>query len=256
MTDESIGTYAMTTLSSRLLRSTTIKSYQDTLTQLALWDVPLSNLSLQLIFNRLMEVPNLNTRRKHTVACKSMFKDYEWSKQLKIPRAVPRVYDLPDEDTLRFALMLSPFELQGLLMMYGGLRCGEAAAIKAGDVKGNVLTVSKQRNKDGRLVEAKTSGQVVIPMWLAERVMVMEDRIMTPGQIRESFRRYGLKAGIHLNPHMLRHWYATMLVNRRINPEIARRQMRHADLKTTLGYYAQVKKADIDSVVSDLFEGK
>jgi integrase len=53
---------------------------------------------------------------------------------------------------------------------------------------------------------------------------------------------------------MLRRWYATMMANRRIDPEIARRQMRHAGLETTLGYYAQVSKADIDEVVTDLFD--
>lgn len=251
---ESIGDFATVTLCNRLLRQSTLDSYLQTIKLLGLWDEPVESLSLQRCYALLLDVPNINTRRKYTIALRAIFSDFAWSKQLKIPRASARVYDLPDEQTLRFVLMLCPFELQGLLMMYAGLRCGEACAVRPSDVRGNVLKVHHQRYENGRLVQAKTVGEVVIPRWLAERVSTMETRIITPGMVRESLRRYGLKANVHVSPHMLRHWYATMLVNRRINPEIARRQMRHSDLKTTLGYYAQVRKEDIDDVVSDLFD--
>ena len=62
----------------------------------------------------------------------------------KIPRGVPRHYDLPDEDTLRLALMTSPHEIRGLLMAYAGLRLGEACAITRLDVAGDRLRVDKQ----------------------------------------------------------------------------------------------------------------
>ena len=35
--------------------------------------------------------------------------------EIKIPRGVPRRYDLPDEDTLRLALTTTPHEVRGLL---------------------------------------------------------------------------------------------------------------------------------------------
>ncbi|TNM61552.1 site-specific recombinase [Streptomyces sp. NP160] len=208
----------------------------------------------QLLHRTLLSVTNPNSRRKHIIALRSLFSDIDWIKQFRIPKATARVYDLPSEETLRFTLALCPYELYGLMMMYAGLRSGEACAITRKDVKGNVLKVSAQRYDNGTLTQAKTTGEVIIPNWLADRIKVMEERTVTSGQIRESFRRYGVKTGIHLSPHMLRHWYATMMVNRRINPEIARRQMRHSDLKTTLNFYAQVSKNDIDDVVKDLFE--
>lgn len=250
---ETVGSYATTALATRLVRKSTLDSYLQTLRLLGLWHLPMEALTLQSVHTRLLEVTNTNTRRKYTVALRSVFRDLPWAKELKIPKASPRVYDLPDEDTLRFALMLTPYEIQGLLMMYAGLRCGEACAIGPNDVRGNILKVHKQRYKDGTLVQAKTVGEVVIPRWLADRVRNMEQRIITPGAVRESFRRNGKKVGIDLSPHLFRHWYATMMVNKRINPEIARQQLRHADLKTTLGFYAQVKKSDIEDVVTDLF---
>jgi integrase len=214
----------------------------------------MTDLTLHLLYQRLLLVPNLNTRRKHTVVLRSVFQDQPWIRQLRIPKASPRVYHLPTEDALRFTLTFCPYELQALLMMYAGLRCGEACVIQPSDLRGNVLRVHRQRYEDGTVVQAKTVGDVVIPQWLADRVARMGPSNCTSGAVRESLRRYGKKTGMDLSPHMLRHWYATMMVNRRINPEIARRQMRHADLKTTLGYYAQIDKADIDQVVSDLFD--
>jgi len=49
---------------------------------------------------------------------------------------VPRRYVLPDEDTLRLALMTTPHETRGLLMMYCALRLGEACAVTSRDVAG------------------------------------------------------------------------------------------------------------------------
>lgn len=249
-----VGEFALMTLRSRLLRPSTVQSYIQSLRLLGLWDLAVAELTPQVLHTSLLVVPNLNTRRKYVVALRSVFREEPWIRQFRIPKASPRIYHLPDEDTLRFTLAFCPYELQALLMMYAGLRCGEACVIQPNDLRGNVLSVHRQRYEDGTVVQAKTVGEVVIPQWLATRVATMPKTTCKPGAVRESLRRYGNKTGIDLSPHMLRHWYATMMVNRRINPEIARRQMRHSDLKTTLGYYAQVDKADIDRVVSDLFD--
>lgn len=249
-----VGEFTLSTLSSRMLRRSTVESYTQAIRLLGLWDESLESVTPSRLHQLLLAVPNPNTRRKYIVVLRSLFREESWIRDFKIPKGSARIYHLPDEGSLRFALMLCPFEMNGLLMMYAGLRCGETCAVSPRDLRGNVLAVHRQRYADGSIVQAKTVGEVVIPSWLALRVEQMTEQKATPGAVRESLRRYGRKTGIDLTPHMLRHWYATMMVNRRINPEIARRQMRHADLKTTLGYYAQVSKADIDKVVSDLFD--
>lgn len=246
--------YTIEVLAARQLNRSTIHSYLQTISHLGLSDVPMEEISLQYLYSALMKVDNPNTRRKHVIALRSIFQEFSWIKKLRIQKSVPRVYDLPSEQDIRFTLMLSPFELQGLLMMYAGLRCGEACDVKPSALKGQILYVHTQRYDDSSTAQAKTSGHVIIPQWLADRVKLMQYRVVTPGMVRESFRRYGRKTGIHISPHMLRHWYATMMVNHRINPEIARRQMRHSDLKTTLGYYTQVSLSDIEQVITDLFE--
>lgn len=240
-------------LRDRPLRPSTVRSYFDTLRQLDLSDVPMEDLSAGLIQQRLTAVTNGNTRRKHIVALRSMFREFDWIRQFKITRSIPHVYDLPEENLIRIALAASPHELPGLLMMYGGLRIGEACAVGPDVIRGDVLTVKRQRDDRRDIVAAKTEGFVFLPPWLADRVRQMPGMYPHAAPVvRESFRRYGRKIGICLTPHMLRHWYATYLVNSGVSPEIARQQLRHSDVAITLKYYAQIRPDDIRKAVGTL----
>jgi integrase len=48
---------------------------------------------------------------------------------------------------------------------------------------------------------------------------------------------------------MLRHWFATDMIQRGINPEIARRQLRHKNIETTMKIYVQVNSKDLEKAV-------
>ncbi|MFD8618254.1 tyrosine-type recombinase/integrase [Streptomyces sp. NPDC059513] len=251
---QTVRDFAAVTLSERLLRKSTAHSYMQTIRHLGMDDVPVEEVTVQYLYSRLLTVTNPNTQRKHTVALRAIFRDsLPGIKELKISKSIPRVYAFPPEEDIRRVIEASPYKLYGYLMMYAGLRIGEAVVVRPSDVEGNVLKVYRQRDEDGTLVLAKTQGSVIIPEWLAALIKEHVEEVVTSGAVRESLWRYGRKEGVTINPHMLRKWYCTKMVKKRINPEIAKRQMRHADLKTTLGYYAQVEKEDIDSVVLDLF---
>jgi integrase len=58
-----------------------------------------------------------------------------------------------------------------------------------------------------------------------------------------------ITGGKGINPHMLRHWYATDMIKRGINPEVVRRQMRHKKIETTMKVYAQVNSKDLEDSV-------
>ncbi|MET7741970.1 tyrosine-type recombinase/integrase [Streptomyces sp. NPDC005385] len=251
---QTVRDFAAVTLSERLLRKSTADSYMQTVRHLGIEEDVMEDISLLYLFERLQGITNVNTKRKHTVALRSLFRDVVPNiKELKISKSVPRVYDFPTEEEMRRVIEATPYRFYGLLMMYAGLRIGEACAITPKDLKGNVLKVHKQRDEDGRLVLSKTQGEVIIPAWLCLEVKGHKPEVVTPGAVRESLWRYGQKLSITTNPHMFRHWYCTVLVKRKVNPEIARKQMRHSDLKTTLGYYAQVEKADIDAAINESF---
>jgi integrase len=61
---------------------------------------------------------------------------------------------------------------------------------------------------------------------------------------KEWIKRTG---GKKINPHMLRHWYATDMIKRGVNPEIVRRQMRHKNVSVTLKIYTQVRSEEIEA---------
>lgn len=224
------------------LRQSTALSHERLLGRLGLLDREVGEVEQAQAVEALWTIDNPNTRRAAVIALRSVF---GWS--LKIPRGVPRRYDLPDEDTLRLALMTSPHEARGLLMMYAGLRLGEACAITATDVAGDRLRVDKQvqqlhrtgRPTTCRVGPTKTDvSDVVIPHWLTWVVMSIEDTAKPDG-VRESFSRAGIKVGIKLNPHLMRHWYATTMLERGVPLRVVSEQMRHSDVAVTLRTYSQ-----------------
>jgi site-specific recombinase XerD len=56
-----------------------------------------------------------------------------------------------------------------------------------------------------------------------------------------------MTGGKTVNPHMLRHWYATDMIRRGVNPEVVRRQMRHKNVSVTLKIYTQVRSEEIEA---------
>ncbi len=237
----------------RGLRQSTVLSYERLLGRMDLLDRAPDEVSQSEALDALWTIDNPNTRRAAVIALRSVF---GW--RIKIPKGVPRRYDLPDEDTLRIALMTSPHEARGLLMMYAGLRIGEACAITSSDVAGDRLRIDKQvqmlhqtgKPTQVRLGPVKTNvADVVIPHWLTPIVQSLDDTAK-PDVVRESLRRAGLKVGIKLNPHLLRHWYATTLISRGVPLNVVSEQMRHSDVGVTLRTYSQ---STAESNIHDLF---
>lgn len=227
------------------LRQSTVLSYERLLGRLGILDDV--QVSQEEVLTRLWEIDNPNSRRATVIALRSVF---GWS--IKIPKGVPRRYELPDEDTLRLALMTSPHEVRGLLMMYGGLRIGEACAVTMQSVSGDRLTVDKQvlqLRRTGhptvtRVAPVKTSeATVIIPHWLTGLVLSLTD-MAKPDCVRESLRRAGNKVGTSLNPHLLRHWYATTLIARGVALPLVQQQLRHSDISVTLRTYVQFNAED------------
>lgn len=226
----------------RNLRRSTVLEYKRSISRVGLLDEDVEHVTLERVSEALWEIQNPNTRRNTAIALRAVT-----GLPIRIPRAVRRRYDLPDEDTLRLALMTSPHEIRGLLMMYGGLRLGEACAITRKDVYGDRLRVDKQiqalrdRGKPTivQVAPVKTyEDDIVIPTWLAERVQTLEETAKPDG-VRESIRRAGSRVGIKLNPHQLRHWFATTALERGVPMMVVSRQLRHSDVATTLKVYTQ-----------------
>jgi integrase len=227
------------------LRQSTVYSYERLFIRLGILDK--EEVTEAEVMEALWLIDNPNTRRAAVIACRSIL-----GFQLRVPKAVPRRYNLPSEDTLRLALMTSPHEGRGLLMMYAGLRIGEACAITFADRTGDRLRIDKQviePHQSGRKVlrigpVKTTEASIVVPHWLGP---VVDGLTATtkPSGVRESLRRAGQKVGVALNAHQLRHWYATELLARGVPLSLVSRQLRHSDVATTLRTYSQYDEGDI-----------
>lgn len=190
-------------------------------------------------------IGNVNTRRAACIALRGI------GFQIAIPRGVPRRYDLPDEDTLRFVLAFSKYEVQYLTMMFLGLRIGEACVInKTKLLPGGQIYIDQQCaewQENGKwLHEVRhTKGSpaaIDIPNWLALRLPERNEGHI-PYRLRASLHYTTKKyLGRTLNAHALRHWYATTMIQNGVPLPIVQRQMRHSDIATTLRTYAQFEQ--------------
>lgn len=228
----------------RDLRQSTVNSYRKLLVRIGIENDELSRDELE---GRLLLVRNINTRRATVVAIRAVL-----SVPIKVPVGIPRSYTLPTEDQLRFALMQCRYETRGLLMMYAGLRLGEACAVTSDQLSGDRLMIDRQVVEFweagvhiSRLSPVKAGqGMVVFPEWLIPRIEEL-GAFDNPGNVRAAFYHWGKRHGIQLNPHMLRHWHATWLLNRGVNIVAVSKQLRHSDPAITMRAYIQTSEDDI-----------
>lgn len=197
-------------------------------------------------------IANQNSRRKAVIALKACVQ-HRAVKALKVPEAVPRTYNLPDETTLRLALMTSTHNVRGLLMAYAGLRLGEACAITSKSLDGRWLNISRQVDETSkRLVPTKTgTSRVPLPTWLVPLGEGLDD-VASPKAVRKSLDRAGKRVGIELNPHMLRSWYCNTLIKEGHPPNVVQHLMRHKNIRVTFTHYAQAAKNDLADAVENL----
>ena len=192
------------------------------------------------------KVKNQNTRRSIIIALRTILGS---EGAPRIPKPVSKVYELPDREDI-FALQGTPYFAYIILMAFAGLRAGEVCCIKASDIKrvGDrcFIDVAQSKQATGRIKEAKTTGRVFIPLWVYDLVFDADYPDVLPNSLYKWMKRRGL------NPHQLRHYYATLIVRKTSNPELARRQLRHSNLITTLSIYSQVETEDEEALLEAL----
>lgn len=230
----------------RTLRPSTVRSYTTLLGRLGILDQDVNDVVREDVIGQLFEL-SVNTRRSTVIALKSVM---GWD--LKVPRGVPRRYPELDETTLQLVMSLTPHQGVCETLAYAGLRIGEACAVTYRDLRGDDrLVIDKQVCEDdgNRIGPVKTTeAEIVIPRWLAARLATVTET-SKPASVRESLRRAGKKVGLDVNPHRLRHWYASHLLAQGVPLVTIQRQLRHSDLKTT-ALYLQV---DDSKVIHDVF---
>jgi integrase len=255
-----VSDYLDQVIKSRPYKYSTKQSLIRDVKRLGIEDLDTSEITSALIRDKVDCIPNHNSRRRLYITARSIFKDLGVCQDLPKMEGISRIYDLPEMEDLHELIDQSKYRLQLFLCMYAGLRVGEACAVTPSKLEGNYLNVNEAYSQDGlHLGSPKTYGKVLLPDWLAEEVRNMKDENfwhigmttkLVSGSIYKLSRNRKWKAltgNKPVNPHMLRHFYATEMIKRGVNPEIVRRQMRHKNVSTTLRIYTQIRSEELEN---------
>lgn len=251
-----VSEYATNVINNRPLKYGTRQSYFKIIKSLGIWDMEIKDLNCATIFDKVDQLRSHNVKKNIYICLRSVFRDLGIFKDLPILQGISKTYDLPSQEELHAVIERSKYRRVLFLCMYAGLRVGEACAVIPSQLEGNYLTVDRAFSQDGKhLGSPKTYGKVLIPDWLAEEVRNMrEDEIWKIGMptqlVSWACGNLSKRRGqIRINPHMLRHWYATELIRLNTNPEIVRRQLRHKNIETTMKIYVQINSQELERAV-------
>jgi integrase len=236
-------------LSERPYKYQTKVSYMKAMKTLGILDMKVSSITPPLCIQLLDGFTNQNVKKNLSIAIRAIFNFT--AKEIPFIDGIPKTYDLPTKEELHRVIDRSKYKRILYLCMYAGLRIGEACAVVPEQVKKQDgrywLHVDRAFSQDGKhLGSPKTMGRVMIPDWMAEDILSMKkEDYWKKGQPTllvtwscVSLSKKGEK--IHINPHMLRHWFATDMVNRGVPIRVISDQLRHKNINTTLRIYAQV----------------
>jgi integrase len=255
-----VSIYLDNVIKSRPYKYSTKQSLIRDVKRLGIMELDTNEITSALIRDKVDCIPNHNSRRRLYITARSIFKELGVCQDLPKMEGISRIYDLPEMEDLHKLIDQSKYRLQLFLCMYAGLRVGEACAVTPAKLEGNYLNVNEAYSQDGLyLGSPKTYGKVLLPDWLANEVRNMKGEDfwkigmttkLVSGSIYKLSRNRKWKAltgNKPVNPHMLRHFYATEMIKRGVNPEIVRRQMRHKNVSTTLRIYTQVRTEELEA---------
>lgn len=139
------------------------------------------------------------------------------------------------------------------LFLNSGMRLGELVGLTVGDLtldRCSAWVVGKGNKRRRVFFDATTAATLVRyvgsrsqgPLWIG----ATGQRLGEDG-VRQVVRRVSQRAGLQrIGPHRLRHTFAYWSLKRGVDPDIVRRQMGHADLKTLYDNYVRWIDDDLE----------
>ena len=145
--------------------------------------------------------------------------------------------------------------MQLKLMYYCGLRVSEMLNLKKSDInfKEEVLKVVQGKGGKDRLIPIPKPLQMELKSYLLQPFMDNQQSLFktTSRATQYMLERVSKKFGKKVNPHMLRHSYATHVLEQTNNLELVRDLLGHSDIRITQIYThmtTKAKKAGINEV--------
>ena len=249
----------------RFLKDTKTPNYRSALRFLAkLKQSGYSNKSLNLVVQAL----------KAYFRFEGLDEEAERLKSPKVPRSLPK--SLTKEDVKKLIKVVPPTRKRDrliILLLYGtGLRVSEVCNLKIEDIdfKRGILIVKGGKGAKDRVVPIPDFLLKEIEDYLKTREDGSEylfvevrrekkDRI-SPKTVWYLLKKYGEKAGIRVTPHMLRHSFATHMLEKGVDIRVIQEILGHSNLSTTQIYTkvtvehlkrAQEKARLVDEIIEE-----
>jgi len=168
----------------------------------------------------------------------------------KVPKSLPKALTPEDVRKLLSSIPLTRRRDRLIvLLLYGaGLRVSELCNLKKSDVDldRGIITVRGGKGAKDRVVPISLTLAKEIKTYLKEReddseYLLVEVRRNTkdklsPKTVWYLLNRYGQKAGVRVTPHMLRHSFATHMLERGVDIRAIQELLGHSNLSTTQIY--------------------
>ena len=170
-------------------------------------------------------------------------------------RKLPKI--LSEEEVLKlFSMTYNPkHKMQLQLLYYCGLRISEMLSLKKRDIdiKDEVIKVVQGKGGKDRIIPIPKPLLHDLRIYLLQPFMDQEQDLFKTGSraTQGMLERLSEKFGKKVHPHMLRHSYATHILEKTNNLELVRDLLGHSDIRITQIYThmtTKAKKAGIKEV--------
>lgn len=227
----------------------------------AIADMPIDSISTEYLREFLARMWSLTMRRRIYIVLGDIFRTaVEYGviarspmNGIKPPKKVINnkpAFLREEEDRFVEEARKSDFWIIFALMLYEGLRSGEARAFRPCDIKQDRIEVAQSMNDKGVIGPTKTGRKRYVPIFkdfkdLADRyrgdstepIFGKVNKHLAQKEYLDIVKKLGLQ---HLNMYALRHTFATRCAEAGIIPNQISLWMGHSDLKTTMQYYVSI----------------
>jgi site-specific recombinase XerD len=202
------------------------------------------------------------SHRKRRVRQSSGLCDVSFIKLPKRYSALPAVLSLNEVAALLPAIRNRRYQAVATVMYGTGLRVAEAIALQVGDIDGARGVVRVRHGKGNKAREAKLSQSLYVWLrryWDKERPPLPflfsnpSGKLPSQATLRQAFALAAKQARInkHVTPHVLRHSFATHLLEQGTDVRVVSALLGHARISTT-ARYARVTEKLIQQTPSPL----
>ncbi len=134
------------------------------------------------------------------------------------------------------------------LMLFEGLRTGEAKALRPCDIKQDCIIVGSSVNDKGEVTDTKTGNVRRVPIFAPFREVAEKLRgsstelLFKPNKhtANDEYREIMQRLGLNYNMYALRHTFATNCARAGINSKQVQLWLGHSDVSMTLKYYTNI----------------